>query len=172
MAELSDSDTEFILQVARAVVEEVAPEELVLFPLMAEAFVHSPESLLISKGPGGVELGMGAGELIVTWTPTILLLLQQAVLQGARDAVTEGTKELVTGVFGRVRGLWQAKGRKQAATLPARGQDLSREELQLLRTFLYEAALQHGVKDARAQQIADCAVVKWVTRPVSEVRQR
>src|SRR5258708_25070988 len=135
MAELSD--TEFILQMARAVVEEIAPEELASFPLMAEVYVQSPESLLTRITSGEVELGMGAGELIATWTPTILLLLQQAVLQGGKDAATEGAKALFTRMFGRVRGLWQANGRKQAETLPARGAGLSREELPTLRTFFY-----------------------------------
>ena len=166
MVELSD--TEFILQVARAVVVEIAPEELASFPLMAEAFVHNPKSLLTSKAPRDVELGMGAGELIATLTPTILLLLQQAVLQGAKDEATEGTKALLTGAFRHVRGLWHTKDKKQVATLPARGQDLSREDLQTLYTFFYETALQYGVEDARAKQIAVSVVGKWVIRQVSE----
>lgn len=162
------SDTDFILQVARAVIEEIAPDELASFPLMAEAYVQNPESLLTNKAPGEVELGMGAGELINTLTPTILLLLQQAVLQGAKDEATEGTKALFRGVFRHVRRLRQAKGRQQTATLPAPGQELSREDLQALLTFFYETAREYGVKDARARQIAACVVGKWVTRSVSE----
>jgi hypothetical protein len=166
MAELSDM--EFILQMARVVVAEVAPEELPSFPLMAEAYAQSSESMLTSKVSGKVGLGMGAGELIATWTPTILLLLQQAVLQSGKDAVAAGTKTLFTGMFRRARGPWQAKGKKQAITLPERGQDLSREDLQTLRTFFYETALEYGVEDARAQQIAVSIVGKWATRPVIE----
>ena len=49
-----------------------------------------------------------------------------------------------------------------------RGQDLSREDLQTLYTFFYETALQYGVEDARAKQIAVSVVGKWVIRQVSE----
>lgn len=157
------SETEFILQMARVVVEELEPEELALFPLMAEAYVQSPQSLLTRKA---------AGEPIATWTPTILLLLQQAVLQGEKEAAPAGAKTLFTRVFGRVRRLWQAKSGKRAATLPARGQELSREGLQTLRAFFYETALEYGVKDAQARQIAECVVGKWAIRPVSEGGQR
>lgn len=170
MSELSE--TEFVLQMARAVVEEVEPEELVLFPLMAEAYVQSPKSLLTRKAASEAEPGMGAGERITTWTPTILLLLHQAVLQGAKEAAPAEARTRLMKVFERVRGLWRAKSRKQAATLPAWGQELSREELQALRTFFYETALDYGVRDARARQIAECIVGKWATRPVSEGGQR
>lgn len=159
------SDTEFIVQTARAVVAEIAPGELVSFPLMVEAYMQNPESLLARKASGKVGLGFGAGDVIVTWTPMVLLLLQQAVLQGGKDAVEEGTKDLLTGMFGRVRGLQRAKSKKPITPLPARGQDLSREELQVLRTFFIETALQQGVKETKARQIAECVIGKWVTRP-------
>ena len=165
MSELSE--TEFVLQMARAVVEEVEPEELVLFPLMAEAYVQSPKSLLTRKVADEIEPVMGAGEQVTTWTPTILLLLHQAVLQGGKEATTAEARTWLTKAFGHVRELWRAKSRKQVATLPAWGQELSREELQALRTFFYETALDYGVRDARARQIAECVVGKWATRPGS-----
>jgi hypothetical protein len=170
MSELSE--TGYILQMARAVVEELEPEELGLFPLMAEAYVQSPESLLTRRAAGEVEPGMGAGERIAPWTPTILLLLHQAALQGGKGITTAETKTRWTRVLGRVRGLWRAKSKKQVATLPAWGQELSRENMQTLHTFFYEMALEYGVKDAKARQIAECVVGKWATRPVTEGGQR
>jgi hypothetical protein len=166
MAELTD--TEFIVQMARAVVEEVAPEELASFPLIAEAYEMNPESLRTSKADGEVEMGMSPGELLTTWTPTILLLLQQAVLQGGKAAATDEAKRLFTGIFGRVSGLWHAKSKKLAMPLPAHGQDLNREELQTLRTYFYETAVEFGVKDPKARQIAECVVGKWATRTVNK----
>ena len=62
----------------------------------------------------------------------------------------------------------QGRDTPAASTLPARGQDLSREDLQTLYTFFYETALQYGVEDARAKQIAVSVVGKWVIRQVSE----
>jgi hypothetical protein len=118
MSELSE--TEFVLQMARAVVVEVEPEELALFPLMAEAYVQSPKSLLTHKAAGEAEPGMGEGERVATWTPTIFV------------APAPGS----------------APGRE-------RGNDR-----------------EYGVMDAKAQQIAECVVGKWATKPVSEGGER
>ncbi|GCE14848.1 hypothetical protein [Tengunoibacter tsumagoiensis] len=169
MAELSD--TEFILQVARDVVEEIAPEELVSFSLVAEAYIQNPQGLLTRQTSEEVDLGLGAGELITVWAPTILLLLQQAILQGGKDAVTDGTKALFSGAFARIGRLWHPKNKKQAVALPARGHELSREELQILLNFFHTTALEYGVKDPKARQIAEAVVGKWATRSVKEAGQ-
>lgn len=170
MSELSE--TGYILQMARAVVEELEPEELGLFPLMAEAYAQNPESLLTRRAVGEVEPGMGAGERIAPWTPTILLLLQRAALQGGKEITTAEAKTWWTRVLERVRGPWWAKGKKQMATLPAWGQELSLENRRTLHTFFYETALEYGVKDTKARQIAECVVGKWAARPVGEGGQR
>ena len=162
------SDTEFVLQVAREVVSEIAPEELQSFALTAEAYELNPESLRARKASEDVELGMGVGEVITTWAPTIVLLLHQAVLQGGKDAMADGAKAVFTGTFERIRRLMQGKDKKQTTSLPVRGQELSHEDMKALYTFFHETALEDGVKDPDAQKIAERLVGKWVIWTVNK----
>lgn len=173
MAALSDSDKEFVLRVTRAVVEEVAPEELKSFPLLTAMYRKNPESFLLEEsGASKGRIGIGHDVFIMV-ASVILSTVSQGVLQGVKDAigekVAEESKTLLMKMFERVRGPRHVEKKEPVLALPAQGQRLSQEDL-LKRC--HETLLKSGIEDPRAMQIAECIVKNWGIGPGNKEGQQ
>jgi len=83
------SDTEIVLAVAKRVVEDIAPTELVVFDVFRERFISSPDQLpdqSLEQMPA--EVGFDLGEDATFLTPWIILAAKEA-LALARGIILE-----------------------------------------------------------------------------------
>lgn len=147
-------------ELARAVVEKIAPEELAAFDLVAAPYLTGVDT---SKSSGDLEFGVV--EAVATITPVVTVVcaaVSLAVLHGVEDEVRKTSGEVTRGVFRR---LWRKRGQPQALAWPA----WTREQLAEVRTVAVERAVSLRVELALAEAIADAVVGALVLGPERSV---
>jgi hypothetical protein len=154
-------------QLARAVVEEIAPEELPPFDPISQAFIERRKEDR-RKGRKQIDypseldwnedLGFGMGEAVTLLTPAALAAAGAVVGYLAREVgqgLAKGTAEVVAEQLKRwIRGLLQGKPG------PIRLKDA---ELARVGQIVRETARHRGVPKDRADQIADTVVARLAT---------
>jgi hypothetical protein len=152
-------ERDLVAQLAEAVLERTAPEELVLFSETAEEYFDDPEAVL---DPKHRDEAVGFGLDLALLTPFVLAVATPVVrflLDAAADALQDEAKaSIITAVRRLVR-------RDSDAEPPAAGQALSLSTTQLssLRDLAYSRARAVGVAEAQAALIADAVVGGVVT---------
>jgi hypothetical protein len=143
-----------IAQAGRAVVADIAPEELLLFRLHSEAFFRDEASALAPPKTKDDPLGFGAGELAGLMTPLVLMGIKTVVSCVAQDLGRElgvqarvGVRHIVQRLFG------PPNGDSIALTAP---------QLQQVRAAVMA---QIGPDRAMAQRVADAIVRALQNRP-------
>jgi len=153
---LSDLDSA-ALALARSTVERAAPEEMPIFAAASEAYLEGGDS-----GRGGSDdvLGFGVEAAVILLTP-IAIEVAKDVLGYLKEQVTELAskkgREGVDALIARLGG-----GGKE----PKDGDDepeLSKEELELVRTRAIQKAKQLKLSDDRATLLADSLVGSLAT---------
>jgi hypothetical protein len=141
MAEMT-GDAE-VKEIARLVVSEVAPEELPVYSILAEATLADPARMLEGRDDIRERLGFGVGEVTLLVTPFAVLAARE-VVQYLTKCTLDAGKNATTRIFRR---------RTQS---PAEGSlHLSAEQLAELRRIVLEKALELGLKPKKAELLAD-----------------
>ena len=149
----SDEARALASELAALSLEDAAPEELVLFPEIAEEFFRDPDAV---TGARSRDEAVGFGLDLAMMTP-ILLAVATPVVQFLASVVEETTKEEVrTSVAGAVRRLLRRDGDApaEADAPPA----LSRDQARQVRQTAYAQARGLGVDEERAGLLADSLV--------------
>ncbi|MCO5974298.1 hypothetical protein [Actinoallomurus soli] len=133
-----------VRDVVREVVTEVAPQELPV----AEALEAFDDDTIVRRlshpGRRREPLGFGLGELVVTVTPVLWIVLDELIRK-------------ITGQVGkRLSGRWRRK--RPPRTIPP----LSRAQLELVRRRVLELAPARGVEARQAEALADSLVAHLV----------
>ncbi len=134
----------------RDVVAKVAPEEL---PVVDGLVLFDDATVVRRLRRGGNRrdpLGFGLGEIVVMVTPVVWLVMEQIAEKAAGAAVdgtAKGAKALLRKVF-----------RKRSA--PVVIPPLSKDQLAEVWRRVQEAALQRGMSEDRAKQVADEVVAR------------
>jgi hypothetical protein len=145
VAEASD-DT--VRDLARLVVLQVAPEELPVFGVLADACLADPGRMLGSRDDVRERLGFGVGEVVALITPFAILAANEVVSYLTKCALDAG-RTAVGRIFVRTpRRL--AKPADQDPPL-----DLRDDQLRELRRIVLEKAVQLGLPQPRAELLAD-----------------
>ena len=135
-------DTELIVRIAKDVVEQAAPEELPAFSALSRFYSKKPGSVLKQQMAKDDELGFGAGSASQVLAPTILLIVQQVVVQVSGNVAAKGS-----GTF--LRRLW-----KKTSEEPIKPSGSSAYTQADIQAYAYKTALTFNVPEAKAQQIA------------------
>lgn len=146
MADTPDEDA--ARELARLVVSQVAPEELPLFPVLADASLADPVRMFGSRDDVQERLGFGVGETVALITPYAVLAATEAVKYLTKLALDAGTA--VATRFLAHRGLVQTGGSHQDRPLQLRA-----EQVQELRGIVRDKALQLGLAEPKADLLAD-----------------
>jgi hypothetical protein len=127
---------------ARRVIEQVAPEELPVFGVVEQAYRRNPAKVLAGGRGRDEMLGFGVEFAGVLLTPVALAAITEVIryLAGA-----------VVGAVGIKEWLRRRLHRGSTADLP----QLSTEQLVQVREIVLAKALQAGVKEGRAKLLAD-----------------
>ncbi|GAA4032742.1 hypothetical protein GCM10022247_67220 [Allokutzneria multivorans] len=134
----------------RDVVAKVAPEEL---PVVDGLVLFDDATVVRRLRRGGHRrdpLGFGLGEVAVMITPVVWLVMEQIAEKAAGAAVdgtAKGAKALLRKLF---------RKRSAPVTIPP----LSKDQLAEVRRRVYEAALQRGMSEERANEVADAVVAR------------
>ena len=148
-------------ELAALSLEDAAPEELVLFPEVAEEYFRDPDGVLNAQGR---DEAVGFGLDVAMLTPYALAVVVP-VIKFLASVVEETAKEEVrTSLSERIRRLFRRDAEETpepgAAAAPAFA--LSREQARAVRQTAFDQARGLGVDDARAGLLADSLVGRLV----------
>lgn len=157
-------DDEMVREVARRVVEQVAPEELVIFGMNSRAYFQDPAGTLKdavddSHESRGSVLGSGAAEIVMLVTPFAL-----AMVQGALSSFVEAFAGDLAGRSGTALRLWlSALFRRSGETGgPASGGEeagpdnaLTPEQVEWLRAEAYRTLSEAGHPEHHARLLSN-----------------
>jgi hypothetical protein len=157
------TQNQFISNVARDLVAQLAPEELPLFRANSEAYFKDPQKML--KGQRGEDemLGFGTGEAISLLTP-IALTVSVEVIKFVIEEVKKSLKtesssvinDLVKSMFKKYRSAEEKK--EEPASTP-----LTLEQLKEVRKIAIAKARQLKLPESKAIKLADTLIAGLVT---------
>lgn len=138
------ADDDFVVATARAVVADVAPDELALFDPVSRAYLRDPKKVLSDRSRPGAVLGSGIDVAIALVSPVAL-----AVASAAYDHLVSKAGEAVVEGGGR---LLKRLGRKKNAAFRP---EITSAQLDELRELAVERVKELGLSDEEANRIAD-----------------
>lgn len=153
MASVVDTvDRRTVEEAARTAMTELAPAEVDLFPLVAEAFFA--EGRLPARRRIDDRLGAGVDlvDVVVTISPVALMIANEA----AKALIGEATKTSVKAVGRRVVGRYRAWRRRRKQT-PETAPGVATENAEL-RARLIDLAVEHALPKEDAARLVDAVL--------------
>jgi glycosyltransferase involved in cell wall biosynthesis len=150
-ASVTDADErELIAELGKLVVDQAAPEELLVFDETADEYFRDPDAVLDPKRRDeavgfGLDLALVTPFVLAVATPVVQFLLEaasEAVRNEAKGAIATAVRRLLR------------RGDAPAGTPAA----LSRDQLRSVRDLAYAKARAVGVEEPQAAVIADAVV--------------
>src|SRR5215208_3146185 len=153
---------QLVAEVARDQVDQIAPQEAPIFPLLSEAYFQDPDKMLEAQGKDEM-LGFGLEIGAVLLTPVVMTVTREVVefLAGVVMASVQAQSsslinEFVKNMFKKFRHEGEAKGEK----LPP---PLTREQIERVREIALEKARQLQLAPNQAGLLADSLVGSLAT---------
>ena len=135
------TERDFVVDTARSVVTDLAPDELALFEPVSRAYLRDPKKVLSDRERPGAVLGSGIDIAIALLSPVAL-----AVATSVYEHLLDKTGEKIVEAGGKLfKRLSRPKG---APTITA-------DQLDGLRTLAIERAKELGVADDLAEKVGD-----------------
>jgi hypothetical protein len=170
MATVDVADTDLIIEVARGMVAETAPEELPLYGTTSAAYRRDPDRA-IRPGSAGDDL-LGFGDAVAFAVAPVAIAMATEVVRFLGDELRKALKEQgATAVSAAIRRLFgrlglatgpatdSATGPTKAADVPA----LSPQQLAEVRRRALAEAHRFRLPAAQAHQLADSLVAQLAT---------
>jgi hypothetical protein len=151
-------DREFVIKIAYDVVKQVAPNELSSFQTISAAYKRDPRNMRRQQAVKDNDLGFGGigGEIHVL-APTILLIVEQVLIQIGRDAAGKGAGALFHHLGEKIfRRSSSRKQQNQPGSPPYLLADIQ--------VYAYKSARELKVSEAKANAIAKTLVEKLEAR--------
>ncbi len=149
--------TASVISVAHDIVAQVEPGELeFLFPAISGAYAREPGRLQKQRVVRSAPFAFAPGELVAVFTPTILLIVQQALVQMGVDATEKSAGNLVSRLAKRIFKRSASRKANSQPTPPA-------YTLLEIRDQAYKTAREFKVSEAKSKQIADVLVGRLAT---------
>ena len=147
-------EDQLVADVARDQVEQVAPQEAPIFPLLSEAYFQDPDKMLEAQGKDEM-LGFGLEAGVVLLTPIVMTVTREVVEFVAAEVMksvqTQSSgliSDFVKKVFKKFRSEAEAKGEQ----LPP---PLTREQIGRVRELALEKGRQLQLSPDQAGLLAD-----------------
>ena len=136
------TEQHFVVDTARALVAELAPDELPLFEPVSRAYSRDPKKVLSDRTRPGAVLGSGIDIAVALLSPVAL-----GVAASVYQHLLDKTGEKIVEKGGRLLRRWR-RPKAEPVVITA-------EELDELRALAVERAKELGVADDLAEQIGD-----------------
>lgn len=148
-------------ELARRVVRKIAPEELSSFDLVAAPYLENPEQAERRlRSAHDDPLGFGLGDIVAMATP-VIALVSGSVITAVSDSVGKAVRD---GTTNAVRKAWRKLRGKPAEPLELPSTPLTTTQLAEVRQIALERALSLGMKQQKAEALADALVAALVLR--------
>lgn len=141
---------------ARMVIEQLAPQELPLFRATSEAFFQNPRMAMRSQAGKDEMLGFGAGEAMTYLSPILMIAASKVVefaMEPAKEPIQQRLGDLMTRILVKI-GL--AKKPDVVGTI----QPLTPAQLARARQLAIETLQQYNVPKDTCDLVADALVGK------------
>jgi hypothetical protein len=155
-------DDALVAELARAVVRDVAPQEMPLYRANSEAYFKDPEKALRGASSGDQMLGFGAGIDVTLLTPIVLAIMSEVVKYLATEVVQSAKRqgsgvidEQVKRLFNRFRTAPASTASAAASEAPA---PLTVDQLARVRSIAFDTARRLKLPPDQAQLLADSTV--------------
>jgi hypothetical protein len=152
-----------VAEVARDQVEQIAPQEVPIFPLLSEAYFQDPDKMLEAREGKDEMLGFGVEAGAVLLTPIVMTVTKEVVefvaaevMKSVQTQSSSLISELVKKMFKRFRSEGEAKGER----LPP---PLTREQIGRVRELVLEKGRQLQLPPNQAELLADSLTGSLVT---------
>jgi hypothetical protein len=142
-----------VRELAERIVVAVAPDEIEMFPALADVHEADPEALLLRRDDRDEPLGFGIGDVSALLTPAAFFvagMVADYVFERFLDRLVERSKPLLVRLFRR----WRKKEREPAGVTVT----LTAEQAAEVRRLTVEKAREAGLPDATASVVADAVV--------------
>ena len=149
------ADDAVVEALARSAVEQVAPEELPLFPATSEAYFADPASLE-QRGSGDDVLGFGVDAALVLVSPVALQVAREVidfVAAKLRESAEEEGESAIKRLVARL-----VHGNDKEKDDGRQPPELTDEQLEQVRSVALEKARELRLPDAKATLLADSLV--------------
>jgi hypothetical protein len=146
---------------ARRVVREIAPEELSSFDIVAAPYLERPEQAERRLRQAHDDpLGFGLGDIVAMATP-VIALVSGSVITAVSDSVGKAVRD---GTTSAARKAWRKFRGKPVEPLELPSTPLTRAQLTEVRQIALQRALSLGMKQQKAEALADAVVAALVLR--------
>ncbi|MEO6085414.1 MAG: hypothetical protein ABIQ18_20075 [Umezawaea sp.] len=135
------TERDFVVDTARDVVADLAPDELALFEPVSRAYLRDPKKVLSDRERPGAVLGSGL-DVAVTLLSPVALGVATAVYEHLLDKTGEKIVESGGKLFKRLR-------------RPKNAPEITADQLDELRALAVERAKELGVADDLAEKVGD-----------------
>lgn len=148
-------------ELARRIVRKIAPEELPSFDIVAAPYLERPKQAERRLRQAHDDpLGFGLGDIVAMATPVIALVSGSVI-----TAVSDGVGKVVRdGTTNAARKAWRKFRGKPVEPLELPSTPLTKAQLTEVRQVALARALSLGMKQQKAEALADAVVAALVLR--------
>lgn len=150
---------------ARRVVRKIAPEELPSFDLVAAPYLENPrQAERRLRQAHNDPIGFGLGDAVAMATP-VIALVSGSVITAVSDSIGTAVRD---GITSAVRKAWRKMRGKPAEPLALPAAPLTTAQLAEVRQIALERALSLGMKQQKADALADAVIAALVLRDTDQ----
>jgi hypothetical protein len=153
------ADQALVRELAERIVAAVAPDEVGMFPALADVYVADPKRVLSRSGDREESLGFGVGEVELLLTPAAVYVAA-AVMDHLAETIGRGVADGGKQAIRRLIRRW--RNEQPVADRPA---ELTRDQVRDVRRVVLEKARVAGLDDTTARMVADTVVAGLVLGP-------
>lgn len=143
-----------VADVARSLIEQIAPQELPLFRATSAAYFKNPRRALGGQSGRDEMLGFGSGEEVSFLTPIILVAATKVVEFAAGGPVQEAPRKGLAGLMGGLMRKKQPQNDQQPVSV------LTPEKAVQARGLALETLRQHNFPEDKREAVADTLIAK------------
>jgi len=155
---------QLIANVARDLLEKVAPHELPLFPATSQAYFENPEKMLEKQKSEDTMLGFGLEAGAVFLTPAVLAVMTEVIAfiaEVIKDAIKDGSKSVIADY---IKKIFHPSNSPSPKTPPPLSTDQVRHVYQLA----VEKARQLKLPEAKVQLLAGALLAALAIPPLPD----
>jgi hypothetical protein len=153
------ADQTLVRELAEQIVAAVAPDEVEMFPALAEVYLADPKRVLSRSSDKEESLGFGVGEVELLLTPAAVFVAA-AVVDHLADAVGRGVID--SGKQAIARLIRSLRNEKPVADPPA---PLTPDQVRGVWRVVLEKGREAGLDDKTARMMADMVVAGLALGP-------
>jgi hypothetical protein len=148
-------------ELARRVVRKIAPEELSSFDIVAAPYLERPnQAERRLRQAHDDPLGFGLGDIVAMATP-VIALVSGSVITAVSDSVGKAVRD---GTTSTARKAWRKLRGKPTEPLELPSTPLTKAQLTEVRQIALERARSLGMKQQKAEALADAVIAALVLR--------